>query len=406
MVRLAAIGVGGRLSSMIGGMCRLSPDVRLVAAVDPAADAARERLTQRQIDCEKLRFHPSVESMLEYSDQFDGLLIGTRCFMHAPMAVKVAGAKLPLFLEKPVAITDDQLSDLRNAWRGQEERVVVSFPLRVTSLVVKAKELIDAGRLGTINQIQAFNNVTYGKGYYAGWYRNFDQVGGLWLQKATHDFDYLNYLVGAPPTMLAAMMTRKVYGGDKPHELRCSACDIASTCPEAPQPPHPSENDGSSAAPPAKREPMCVYSSEIRNQDAGSALIRYADNTIVSYDQNFISRKQAGRRGAIITGHKGTIEFDWYTKKLRFVDHFSEKVEEFDGSGAGGHGGGDEQLQRSFIDLVRGEGKSVADLRDGLLSVAMCLAARRSCHTNQFVPIPAFDGSTPQQAPAIAKLEC
>src|SRR4029077_7984852 len=102
-------------------------------------------------------------------------------------------------------------------------------------LFLAAREIVQSGRLGTINQIQAFNNVPYGGIYFGEWYRNYPETGGLWLQKATHDFDYINRLVGSPPTRVAATITRKIYGGDKPHDLRCSKCDETETCPESPR---------------------------------------------------------------------------------------------------------------------------------------------------------------------------
>ena len=61
------------------------------------------------------------------------------------------------------------------------DTVVVSFPLRTTPLFTTALEVVRSGRLGTVNQIQANNNVPYGGVYYGLWYRNYDDTGGLWL---------------------------------------------------------------------------------------------------------------------------------------------------------------------------------------------------------------------------------
>ena len=58
-----------------------------------------------------------------------------------------------------------------------------------------------------MNQVQAVNYVPYGGVYYAReTYRDFDVTGGMWLQKATHDFDCLNALLGTP-TAVSAVMT-------------------------------------------------------------------------------------------------------------------------------------------------------------------------------------------------------
>src|SRR5215217_7977769 len=96
------------------------------------------------------------------ADAIDGVVIGTRCDLHAPLAVKVAASGLPVFLEKPAAISTDQVRALRLAYRGREASVVVSFPLRLTPLLQKVIAIVRDGRLGTINQVQAFNYVPYG----------------------------------------------------------------------------------------------------------------------------------------------------------------------------------------------------------------------------------------------------
>jgi predicted dehydrogenase len=46
-------------------------------------------------------FH-DVDRLLD-DGNLDGVLIGTRCALHTPYALKVLERNLPLFLEKPVA---------------------------------------------------------------------------------------------------------------------------------------------------------------------------------------------------------------------------------------------------------------------------------------------------------------
>src|SRR5439155_16963488 len=127
--------------------------------------------------------------------------------------------------EKPVAISSEQIAALRSAYLGREDTVVVSFPLRLTAHVQMALRIIRSGRLGAINQVQAVNNVPYGGVYFGQWYRSYEKTGGLWLQKATHDFDYITHMLGSRPTLITAMHSRLAYGGSMPPELHCSGCD-------------------------------------------------------------------------------------------------------------------------------------------------------------------------------------
>ena len=151
----------------------------------------------------QVRFYQDPDQMLN-NEGLDGVLIGTRCSLHTQLALKVLAKELPLFLEKPVATNMEDLTALTTMGLNKSQ-VVVSFPLRVTPLVSSAKEIIDSGKIGTVEHVQAYNNVPYGGVYYHAWYRDEKETNGLFLQKATHDLDYLNYLLQIKPIRICAM---------------------------------------------------------------------------------------------------------------------------------------------------------------------------------------------------------
>jgi predicted dehydrogenase len=386
VTRLAVIGLGHRAAGMVDAMQAVDPGVRIGAVADPDEEGARRRLGSEH---DKARVYSSAEAMLEDAAEYDGVIIGTRCHLHTEMAVKVASVGLPLFLEKPVSINLDEVEALREAFRGREDEVVVSFPLRHMPLFSKAMEIVKSGRLGIINQIQAVNNVPYGGVYFGQWYRNYDQTGGLWLQKATHDFDCINLLAGSRPVGVAAMESRMVYGGEMPHDLKCSACDITETCPESPQNIARRGDDGGMyQGSDDKTDHWCAFSREIENHDAGSALIMYENGIHASYSQNFLSRRSAYRRGATVVGYEATLEFDLAPMEMTVIHHHSGEVEQMHlDTDSDGHGGGDHILAQSFLDVIAGRARPNSTLRDGLLSAAMCLAARESAKTKTFQPV-------------------
>lgn len=372
MIRIGVIGLGRRAASVVRHLRAADAQVVVAAVADPDVEGARRRMSEVGIDDKSAKFFMDADALLARAEELDGLLIATRCDSHTPLAVRAAATGLPLWLEKPVAITYDQVAALARAFRGRGQSVVVSFPLRVTPLFRKVLEIVRSGRLGTINQIQAVNYVPYGGVYFGQWYRNYEQTGGLWLQKATHDFDYINALVDVPPVAIAAMHTRKIYGGDMPENLRCSTCDRIDACPESPRNQAERGDNGGMGA----GDHMCAFSRSIREQDAGSALIHYADGTHAAYSQNFVSRRSAYRRGARITGYQATLEFDWSNKTIEVIEHHGRAVERFEAAVASGHNGGDEALCHNFIEVIRGAAPSNTPLADGLLSAIMCLEAR------------------------------
>lgn len=397
MVRLAVIGMGARVAGLINQILKIDADVKLSGVADPDAESVKKKIKDMGLQSEPIALYKDAESLLAQADRYDAVMIGTRCSMHTPLAIKIAATRLPLFLEKPVAINAEQLASLAAAFKGKEDSVTVSFPLRYTPLFTAAMEVVRSGRLGKINQVQAINNVSYGGVYFGDWYRDYKEVGGLWLQKATHDFDYINLLANAAPVTIAAMTTQLIFGGDKPFDLRCSRCDITETCPESPKNQILRGDSGGASA--VGADHWCLFSQGIRNQDAGSALIRYANAVHASYTQNFVTRFSAETRGAIVTGYDATLKFDWYAHEVIITDHHRSRIDRISAKSIDGHSGGDSVLVRDFLNMVRKRTPPSANLKAGLLSVAMCLAARESAFTQTFQTVPVSYGGGEPLAP-------
>ncbi|QHT62443.1 Gfo/Idh/MocA family oxidoreductase [Paenibacillus lycopersici] len=372
--RIGIIGYGARVGGLFGKMEERHPDFRLAAIADPRQDELAARLGER---ADGIEWYGDADEMLDNAG-LDGVAIGTRCNLHTEMALKVLKRNLPLFLEKPVATNYADLRRLKAAGEASSSQVVVSFPLRNTPLVKLAKDIIDSGQIGTVEHVQAFNNVPYGGVYYHNWYRDESITGGLFLQKATHDFDYINYLIGMQPTAVCAMKSKQIFKGDKPAGLMCKDCDERNDCEESTT--KPQNRD---------RGSYCSFAADTGNEDSGSALIRYASGMHVAYTQNFFARRGAQKRGARLLGYKGTLEFDWYTNELSVFMHHEARVQthRFDPNATGGHGGGDERLIDNYFEIVSGTAPSETTLDDGLLSALLCLKANESADTNTFQEI-------------------
>ncbi|WP_409343140.1 Gfo/Idh/MocA family protein [Paenibacillus sp. MBLB4367] len=373
-MKIGVIGYGARIRGVIGEVQKVEPGIRVAAIVDVNPEK-RQNVEQ---ESPGVRAFETPEDMLN-GMELDGVMIGTRCSLHTTMALKVLPSGLPLFLEKPVATTMKDVLRLKEGYEASGNRkVVVSFPLRVTSLVQLVKEIVDSGKIGTIEHVQAVNNVPYGSVYYQNWYRDENETGGLFLQKATHDFDYINYVLGTKPETVAAMMSKQIFKGTKPAGLKCVDCDENRTCKESTA----FRTDGLKEA-----WPFCCYAEDTGNEDSGSALIRYESGMHVSYSQNFFARNKAAARGARFLGYKGTVEFDFYTGMVKVFMHHTPRVETYEISGDEGHFGGDTLLAKNFVDLMQGGTQSVSTLDDGLLSALLCLKAKQSAVTGTFQQI-------------------
>lgn len=380
MARIGVVGFGRRLQHMVTVTARHDPDLRVVAVVDPAVDALRAAFPDILGGATA---YPDVATMLDRAT-LDGVMVGTRCDLHTPVAVEVLARNLPLFLEKPVAISWEQFHHLEDALTRSTSRTVVGFPLRVSPLCELAARIVRSGALGTLAQVQAVNNVpAYAIGYYMGWMRDEAQTGGLWLQKATHDFDYILSLLGdgaiaGAPTGILAMESKMVFRGDQPAGLHCVDCASKRTCPESPYRPGSAQARSTSRA---AASMQCAFATDTGNHDSASALIRFASGLHATYTQNFVTRRGAAARGATVIGHDATLTFDWYRDELAVHHHRDGRVERHAyGKGDEGHHGGDDELARDFLQLLEPGAPphhgGRASLAIGLASARLCLQAR------------------------------
>ncbi len=376
--KIGFIGYGLRSRTMMKAFTAIEADITVCAVCDPRAEQIRAE-TADDPRFANTRYIDSAEALLRQGG-LDGVFIGTRCSLHADYAALVLGSGIPLYLEKPVCIDEAQYMRLRTAAEGKTDCAVVSFPLRVSPLVREMRRILEGGLIGRLTMVQAVNNVPYGSVYYHSWYRDPKETGGLFLQKATHDVDYIAFLTGETPVDTFARTAKLYYKGDKPAGLHCPDCAEYRTCRES-----------SYVVKNILKEEVtgdaCCFAVDTGNEDGASAIFTLPGGAIISYSQNFVAKKGAARRGCRLIGTDASVEFDFYTGEIR-EDRYDtpQTVKHVFQSGAHSHFGGDEALALEFMGLMDGK-KPESDLRAGLNSAATCLAAKRSAESGRLEPV-------------------
>lgn len=353
---------------------------RLVAIVD-ARPEEELRAELEVCGATDARIYRDPVEMYE-NEKLDGTIIGTRCSLHTKMALINARYGIPVLLEKPVSTTDEDLAALEGILDTMDEKTLISFPLRVAPLAVRAKEIIDTGILGKISQVQAINNVPYARGYYHGWYRDENETGGLFLQKSTHDLDLIQFILGEPkPFMISATESKLIFKGDMPAGLKCKDCERRESCPES------DINVATYGDRYAIRD-NCCFAVDTGNHDSASIIVQYEGGLHAVYSQNFVARKAAGRRGLRIIGYNATLEFEFNSKCIDIFYHNENKTEHIDMTDLcqHSHGGGDRRMVDAYVKMLGGE-RSPTPLSYGILSAKLCLAAKKSARDNVFVRI-------------------
>jgi len=387
MLRIGVVGYGLRISTFVKSCLReVQPDIRISGIVDTNEEVALSRLAE--CDQRDTKFYKDLQEMV-INCKLDAILIGTSCNMHTPYAIEASKYDIPIFLEKPVAVSMKQALELEEAFENAKCEVLVSFPLRVSPLCQETWKFIQNDSIGHPEHIDAVNYVPYGTVYWdIATYRNFAITQGLFLQKATHDFDYMAYLMKSKIVRVGAMWNRgRIFGGKRPSGLRCSKCEETACCLESPQ------NRKKNGSGWTTEDHECVFNVDCgspeqgMNEDCSSAIVEFASGAHGVYSQIFFSRRDAAKRGAVISGYHGTLSFDWYKNEARLVRHHAPFSDVISADSNLAHFGGDQELARNFIAMVQGKERPKATIWEGIQSVYTCLAAKESAEKGNFIKV-------------------
>jgi len=134
----------------------------------------------------------------------NAVMIGTRHHLHAPLVLKALQAGKRVFVEKPLCLTREELTQIDEAVSSGSGSVMVGFNRRYASATVALMEM-----LKTVSgpKTLAFH-VNAGVLAPDHWYANTDESGGRVLGEACHFFDFACHVLGRPVKVAAQTVGR------------------------------------------------------------------------------------------------------------------------------------------------------------------------------------------------------
>ncbi|MHB9070976.1 MAG: Gfo/Idh/MocA family protein [Sedimentisphaerales bacterium] len=343
-------------------------------------------------------FYTDVDEMFTKED-IDAAIIATYCKSHAEMVEKCVKYGVNILLEKPIAITEEDVEKVWRLLKDYPKVATVNFTMRGAPVTLAAARHVRNGDIGDVVSVQYVNNVHYGDSYFRRWMRTKENIGDLFLQKATHDLDIINSIIGLKPVSVAAFGSRLVYGGDKPNDLTCDTCREKMSCPMSI---YKLFMEAAKPLPPAHLR-KCVYAKEIDIDDNQVIIIQYKGGVTASYSQSFNAPMRGSRRGGQFIGTSGIMELQYYGEFIEDcrcniivgnsrIDIFKysatpgTKISEVYDWASHGHFDGDEYGMRAKLDLVYGRSTEVKNtIEEGYISAKMCLAAQKSIETGKVI---------------------
>lgn len=343
----------------------------------------------------------------------DYVIVTTVDSTHDEFIVKALDKGFNVITEKPMTTDEVKCKRILDAEKRSGKKVTVAFNYRHSVHSMQLKELLVKERIGKITSVD-FNwylNVHHGADYFRRWHGRMAKGGSLWVHKATHHFDLLNWWLNSEPVEVSAYGSLEHYGRNNSFRgTKCRGCEHKSNCKFY----WDINKDQRLVDLYVKNEQHdgyirdgCVWSNEIDIYDKMSAQIIYANGVTANYslttyspyegwqiafngmngrietwqDIPYLQKAaddQANRHALEMSNSDDAIPGEF--REIMVMDNFEKNYEIFTTPKIkGGHGGGDIRMQRRiFIDPKDNPHNVMAGTREGAMSILIGIAARKS----------------------------
>ena len=398
--RYAIVGTGDRAIGMWGKpLVKDYPDLlEFVGLCDINPKRVAVAKTMLGVNC------PTFSNFEQMIDQAkpDLLMVTTVDGYHSNYITKALDRGLDVMTEKPMVIDESQCQAVLDAEQRNKKKIVVTFNYRYSPKHQKIKEILMSGAIGRVISVDFswYLDVYHGSDYFRRWHRLKSKGGSLWVHKATHHFDLVNWWLDADPVEISARAGLEVYGKNGAFRAtNCRSCSHTAQCrfyyDMTKDPARMQLYAGCEDVDGYYRD-GCVFREDIDIYDTMAAVVKYSNGTQMSYSLNAFMPFEGYR--IAFNGEKGRLEVRDYERQPWQVDEESEayltksfgqrqKIEMPADVGTG-HMGADFRLR----DLIFRKTDlppymRLPDSRAGALSCLTGIAARKSVELNRPIKI-------------------
>ncbi|MFY0654913.1 MAG: Gfo/Idh/MocA family oxidoreductase [Cyclobacteriaceae bacterium] len=351
----------------------------------------------------------------------DLVIVTTTDATHHQYIIRGLDLGCDVLTEKPLTIDELKCQQILDAERRSNKNLIVGFNYRWSPYSTKVKELLMNGSIGDVTSVDFhwYLNTYHGASYFRRWHGLRQMGGTLWVHKATHHFDLLNWWLDSDPKEVFAYGDLEHYGSNGPFRgNNCRDCQHTKSC-DYYWDITKSKRDMDLYVKNEKHDGYvrdnCLFREDINIYDKMSAQVKYENNCVVNYSLTTYSPFEGWR--ASLNGTKGRIEA-WldipYQKQEQLSQEELHALEmQQDGTEVehyepvilhklwnqhetiqvpyerGGHGGGDKRLHDKIFKSPDATDPydRAAGVRDGAMSVLIGVAARKSIESGDPIKI-------------------
>lgn len=351
----------------------------------------------------------------------DLIIVTTKDSTHHEFIIKGLQMGCDVLTEKPLTTDEDKCQQILDAEKASKKNLIVGFNYRWSPYATKIKEMLMEEKIGRVTSVE-FNwwlNTYHGASYFRRWHGERDSGGTLWIHKATHHFDLINWWLDSEPEEVFAYGDLEHYGSNGPFRgEKCRTCDFKDKCEfhwDITQSEHMMKLYAENEKYDGYVRDNCLYRDEINIYDKMSAQVKYKNNTTLTYNLTTYSPFEGWR--VAFNGTKGRIEAWMHIPYIQNEALSQENMHKAEMSQDGqeevtmepiivhelwndfetvrvpmtrkGHGGGDAALHNKIFknpDAVDPYGRA-AGVRDGAMSILIGIAARKSIESGEPIKI-------------------
>lgn len=398
-MKVALIGTGSRGCGMWGRdlVKRYPEQITFVGLCDNNPGRLQKGKEYIGTDCPT---YTDFEQMMKETKP-DLLIVCTKDSTHHEFIVKAMELGCNVLTEKPMTIDEKKVQAIIDAEQRTGKQCRVTFNYRYSPHRAKIWELLRNGEIGELTSVDFhwYLDTSHGADYFRRWHRLVEEGGSLWLHKATHHFDLLNWWIESDPETVYAAGSLDFYGKNGtfraencrncPHTQKCDFYwDVTKNSYYKMLYVDNEKHDG-------YLRDGCVFKEDVNIFDKMAATIKYKNGVQVAYSLTTYSPYEGYR--IAFNGTKGRIDA-WIEESKPVSDknydeivlfkNFSKRQYIQVSHGTSGHGGGDALLQdQVFLPNIPDPLKQCAGARDGALSCLIGIAARNSIASKQPVNI-------------------
>jgi predicted dehydrogenase len=331
----------------------------------------------------------------------DTLIVTTVDATHHEFIIRGMELGANIITEKPMTTDENKCEAILATEKKTGKKVTVTFNYRYSPHRAKIYELLRSGAIGNLTSVDFhwYLDTSHGADYFRRWHRLKEKGGTLWVHKATHHFDLLNWWIESDPSEVFATGALEFYGKNNSfRHTHCRPCthkdkcqfyyDITKNKSHMELYVNNEKHDG-------YLRDGCVWKEDINIYDKMAATIKYENGVQVSYSLTAYSPYEGYR--IAFNGTKGRMDV-WIEESNPIEEKTYDEIvltknfgtREFIRvpHGTSGHGGGDKLLKDKIFGGASDDPlNQAANVRDGALSILVGIAARNSCETGRPVKI-------------------